>query len=189
MAVFARQVLHQPRGRAIGNPLGQSVPPGFLLRRKVRSVKELLQADHLRPLPGRLGNQSHMLVDHGLFDSFDRGVTALAQLRLDERRTHSAFHEVSSSESPLGGGLTKFQAQSAGTRSVDHNDPSGLIGPQLCRPATLQTKIHSHAQCIVAGCMGNSCESALRLMHTSSDCPSCVRPGILRCGCPAGKAV
>jgi len=31
--------------------------------------------------------------------------------------------------------LTKFEAQSAGTRSVDHNDPSGLIGPQLCRPA------------------------------------------------------
>src|SRR5262249_29086588 len=83
-------------GRAIGNALGQRVPSGFLFCRKVGSTKELLQADHLRPSVGSLGKQSDMLVDHGLLDSFDWGIAALTQLRLNERRTHRALHGVSS---------------------------------------------------------------------------------------------
>src|SRR5262245_7844828 len=39
---------------------------------------------------------SHMLVDHGLFDSFDGGVTPFTQLRLNERSTESAFLGASS---------------------------------------------------------------------------------------------
>ena len=63
-------------GRPVGHALGEVVPARLLLGAEVGAVEELLQAQDLGLLPGRLGDQLDVLVDHRLLDRGQAGLGA-----------------------------------------------------------------------------------------------------------------
>ena len=66
--MLRRNLLHEPRGRAVGHALRQFVPARVLFRTKIRPVEKLLQAEDLRLLARGLLDQLQVLVDHGFSD-------------------------------------------------------------------------------------------------------------------------
>src|SRR5215470_6421578 len=65
--MFFRQFLHQGDGWTVRDALRQLVPPSFLLRAKIRAVKEFLESENLYFFLGGVRNQRLVLRDHFLF--------------------------------------------------------------------------------------------------------------------------
>ncbi len=93
-AMLGRNFLHQTDGRAVGDALGQFVPPGILLRTKIGAVKKLLQAENLRLLAGGLIDQFQVLVDHRLSDLRERAFGGKRVAGLNQGTANIAGHET-----------------------------------------------------------------------------------------------
>ena len=93
--VLPGELGHQLGRGTVGHALGQLVPPRLLLGAKVGTVKQLLQADDLRPLLGGLGDQGDVLVDHRFLDGGDRRCGRLAERGLDQAASNDAGHDSS----------------------------------------------------------------------------------------------
>ena len=92
--MLAGEVAHQTDGGAVGDRLGEVVPPGGLLGAEVGAVENLLQADDLRAGRRRLTDVLDVLVDHGLLGGFERGVGRGGVGSLNERAPHVTGHEI-----------------------------------------------------------------------------------------------
>src|SRR5256885_5452267 len=93
-AMLLRDLLHEARGRSVRNALSQFVPARVLLRAKIRSVEELLQAENLRLFFRRLVDQLQVLVDHRLADLAEGAIGAKRVAGLNQGAANIAGHGV-----------------------------------------------------------------------------------------------
>src|SRR4051812_12496455 len=94
--MFFRHLLHQSRGRPIGNLLRRVVPLRILLGAEVRTGEDLLHADDLYALLPRLVEKFEMLLDVGVAYFFEWRVRWASMTCLDQ----TALYDTSHPESP-----------------------------------------------------------------------------------------
>ena len=82
--IYARQVLHQAGGGAVGNRLGDVVPFAVLHLAEVGAVEQFLVADDLRAFLSGLARIVHVLVDHRFL--------AAGPCRLNQSATNHPCH-------------------------------------------------------------------------------------------------
>ena len=106
--VLPGQVLHQPDGGTVGYLLGEVVPARVLLRGEVRTVEQLLEAQHLHAAPARLVDHAHVLGDHGLAHVGQAGLVGREDVAgLDESGADDTRHR----------GIRSQRAMTAGNRN------------------------------------------------------------------------
>ena len=115
--VLPGELGHQLGRGAVGDALGQLVPPRLLLGAEIRAVEQLLQADDLRPLLGGLGDQGDVLVDHRLLDDGDRRGRRLAERGLDQAASDDSRHDDSSDDGDIRASCTMLQDRRTGFQS------------------------------------------------------------------------
>ena len=82
--VLAGEVLHQPGGRAVRNRLGRAVPFRILAWAEIGLGEDLLEAQHLDALLGRLGDERQVRLDHQVADLRRRHAAIALEAHLDE---------------------------------------------------------------------------------------------------------
>jgi hypothetical protein len=87
-----RELAHERDRGAIRYPLGEVVPPRFLLGAEVGTVEELLQAQDLHLLASGLFDERNVPLDHCLFDRRELALGAEHIPRLDEPTAHCPGH-------------------------------------------------------------------------------------------------
>src|SRR5687767_6808861 len=93
-AVTLRELLHELRGRTVRNLLRRVIPSGTLLGTEIRTGENLLHAEDLNALAGRLLYERDMLGDIRLSDRLERFIGAARVRGLDEAALHYIRHSV-----------------------------------------------------------------------------------------------
>src|SRR5207302_11320603 len=121
--VFLGSFAHQLGRGTVGDPLRQGVPFTLLLRTEVRTIKELLQTDHLGSPVGGRGDELEVLLDHGLLDPCHRCGGWFGKFCLDQSPPDDTRHNSLLSWS--------FWCLPAFPQSHDHTGewPPSKVGP------------------------------------------------------------
>src|SRR3954467_3098076 len=94
-AVLLRDRLHGLNSGAVRNPLDHVVPERLLLGAKVRTVEQILEAQHLYAAASGFIDQRQMLVEHPLLDVVGRALERDVCLDLNQSATYDPRHEHS----------------------------------------------------------------------------------------------
>jgi hypothetical protein len=100
---------HQLNGWTLGNLLGEVIPFRILLRREVRTVKELLETEDLNLFLTGLLDEFEMFLDQVFFNLLLRLISGNIAMYLNQTASYDSWHPAPSSKNHLGILLKAFR--------------------------------------------------------------------------------